>query len=120
MAEIHETGKNGENIAAGYLKDKGYEILATNWRFGKMEIDIIARNKDFIVFVEVKTRHSTSYGEPEMAVTRDKQRFLVRAADAYIQIKKIQLEARFDIVAVVFSSSGTKINHIENAFYPTL
>jgi putative endonuclease len=120
MAEIHTTGKEGENLAVEFLKAKGYKILATNWHFGKMEIDIVAQDNDFIVFVEVKTRHSTLYGEPENAVNRDKQRFLVRAAQAFIEIKKIEWEARFDIISVIFSSTGHNINHIPNAFYPTL
>jgi len=120
MAEHLDFGKQGEETAKNFLVGKGYKILDTNWHFGKMEVDIIATDKNFVVFVEVKTRSSTVYGEPEVAVTRDKQRFLIRAADAYIQKKGLINEARFDIVSVVVAHGKTTINHIEDAFYPTL
>ena len=117
-----ELGKKGEEIAAEYLQKKGYKILETNWRFGKNEIDIVARDNTgrYVVVVEVKSRHSNYGGEPETAVTRDKQRALIRAANAYIRIKNLQDEIRFDIVSILISKEGEKINHIEDAFYPML
>jgi putative endonuclease len=120
MAEHLDLGKEGETIAADYLTKKGYKIIEQNWKFGKNEIDIIARDGKFIVVVEVKTRHSNYFAEPESNVTREKQRILVRAANAYIRYKRLDNEVRFDVVAILIGLDGEKINHIVDAFYPTL
>jgi putative endonuclease len=80
MAEHNELGKQGEEIAQQHLSDKGYKILQCNWRFGSEEIDIIARKDNILVIVEVKTRQTNFFGEPEESVTKKKQKFLVRAA----------------------------------------
>jgi putative endonuclease len=120
MAEHNDIGKAGEVLAQRHLKDKGYKILETNWRHGKDEIDIIATNDQYLVIVEVKTRQSNRLGEPEISVNRDKQRFLVRAADAYVQRHNIDIETRFDIISVLLKSENATINHIVDAFYPTL
>ena len=120
MAEHNETGKAGEEIAVGYLRSKGYTILETNWRWGKNEIDIIAEEKDFLVIVEVKTRHSTDFGEPETFVTMQKQKLLIRAANSYINRHSVKKETRFDIVSIVLKGKNPEINHIPDAFYPTL
>ncbi|MCD4746349.1 MAG: YraN family protein [Bacteroidales bacterium] len=120
MAEHIETGKKGEEIALGFLKKKGYKIIATNWRFGKDEIDIITIDNDCLVIVEVKTRRSNYFGEPEIAVTKKKQKFLIRAANAYIIQKDIDIETRFDIISIIIKTEKYTINHIEDAFYPTL
>ncbi|MCX6234978.1 MAG: YraN family protein [Bacteroidetes bacterium] len=120
MSEIHELGKQGEQFAISHLLKQGYRILEQNWRIGRNEIDIIARDGNFLVIVEVKTRSSSYSGEPEMFVTRQKQKTLIRAANAYIKWHKIDLETRFDIVAIIISSAGIEINHIKDAFYPTL
>lgn len=120
MAEHNELGKQGEEIARQYLSDKGYKILQCNWRFGSDEIDIIAQKNDMLVIVEVKTRQTNFFGEPEEAVTKSKQKFLIRATDMYIKQRNIDMETRFDIVSVVISYGQVMINHIEDAFYPTL
>jgi putative endonuclease len=122
MADNLEFGKKGEELAAAFLRKKGYEILETNWRYGKNEVDIIARDSagKCIVIVEVKSRRSTYGGEPETAVNREKQRALIRAANAYVNSKKIQEEIRFDIVSIVVKAGAEKIDHIVDAFYPTL
>jgi len=120
MAEHNELGKKGEEMAQKYLLKKGYKIVATNWRYIKDEIDIIANHDNFLVIVEVKTRRNDVFGEPEEAVTKKKQKFLVRAADAYVQQKNIQQEVRFDIVSVIVCGTKWQITHIEDAFYPTL
>ena len=120
MAEHNEFGKKGEEIAAEYLQKKGYKILETNWSSGKNEIDIIAREGKYIVVVEVKARHSNFAGEPETAVTRDKQKALIRAANAYVRIMNIDEEVRFDIISILVVKGKEQINHIEDAFYPTL
>jgi len=120
MSEHNDLGQNGEKIALEFLKKKGYEILATNWRFGSDEIDIIAKDKNSLVIVEVKTRSTNIFGEPEISVTKQKQKFLIRAAQNYIVQKNIIEETRFDIVAIVTNAEKVIIHHIEDAFYPTL
>ena len=118
MAEHIELGKKGEEIALRHLAAKKYRILETNWRLGKNEIDIIARDGKYLVVVEVKTRQSNFFAEPETSVTREKQRALIRAANAYVRLKNINDEVRFDIVSVLVSNDKEEINHIEDAFYP--
>ena len=120
MAEHNELGKKGEEIARKYLIEKGYKLIETNWRFGSDEIDIIAYNKNFCVIIEVKTRSNNAFGEPEESVSKQKQKFLIRAANVFVQQRKIENEVRFDIISVLFSGNTQKINHIEDAFYPTL
>ena len=120
MAEHNDLGRLGEEIALKYLHDKGYEIRATNWRFGKDEIDIIAEKEKFLVIVEVKTRRSSVFGEPEVFVNANKQRFLIRATQVYIEKNEINLEARFDIISIILNANTKQVNHIEDAFYPIL
>ena len=120
MAEHNDVGKFGEEMAQNHLLAKGYKIIAKNWRFGKDEIDIVAKHNNFLVIVEVKTRSTDFFGDPEEAVTKKKQKFLVRAADAYINNNKIAEEVRFDIISIVVTGSHWEINHIEDAFYPTI
>ncbi len=120
MAEHNELGTFGEKAAENFLKEKGYEILATNWRFGSDEIDIIARHNGFLVIVEVKTRSTNAFGEPEVAVTKQKQKFLIRATQNYIQQKNIDEETRFDIIAIISKNGKNTIHHIEDAFYPSI
>ncbi len=120
MAEHNDLGKKGEEIALQHLKKKQYTILETNWRYGKDEIDIIAKQNQELVIVEVKTRSSTYLAEPEFAVTKKKQGFLIRAANAYIEKKDLTIECRFDIISIVIYTNKTQLEHIEDAFYPTL
>lgn len=120
MADHNETGDKGEELAEKYLISQGYEILERNWHFGKNEIDIIAIDGKFIVFVEVKTRRSADFGEPEEFVTRAKQRAIIKAANGYIMKKDIDLEARFDIASVLYHGSSYTVKQIKDAFYPTL
>jgi len=118
MAEHNETGKAGEQIAVEYLTAKGFVILERNWRFKKNEVDIIARDGDEIVFVEVKTRHENYLVEPELTVSMKQQRSIINTANHYIISHDIDFEARFDIVSIVLSSQGEKVLHIDGAFYP--
>jgi putative endonuclease len=120
MAESHNLGQKGEDLAADHLKNAGFKILFLNWKWGKHEIDIIAENQEFIVFVEVKTRNDDFRMHPVTAVTKDKQRSIIWAANGYLQRFGIDKEARFDIVTVIKSVDSYKIDHIEGAFYPTL
>jgi putative endonuclease len=120
MSEANELGKQGEEIAVKYLLRQGYTILDKNWRVKHNEIDIIARDKDFVVIVEVKSRSNDAFSEPEEAVTRDKQQALIRAANAYIYRKNIMQDVRFDIISIIHNKNETRVNHIKDAFYPRL
>ena len=119
MAEHNELGKKGEEMARKFLVEKGYEILATNWRYSKDEIDIIARKDNCLVIAEVKTRFSNVFGEPEEFVSNKKQSFLIRAANVYVEKNNITDEVRFDIISVLYHGARWQINHIEDAFYPS-
>ena len=120
MADFHELGKAGEEWAIRHLKNQGYDILETNWRLGHLEVDIIARKGTILAIVEVKSRSTSFFGEPEEFVTRAKQKNLVKAANAYINQKNLDVEARFDIISVLIKGSNYQVYHIEDAFYPTL
>jgi putative endonuclease len=112
-----ETGKRGEDIAALYLKKRGYRLTDRNYRCPLGEIDIVARDGEDVVFVEVKSRKSLDFGEPEAAVNRKKQIKLSKIALTYINENDIDnRNARFDVVAVVFSGKDTQLRHIKNAF----
>ncbi len=116
--EAQDIGNKGENLAVEYLEAKGYTVLATNFRSGKNEVDIIAQHGDIIVFVEVKTRTSSVFGEPFHAVSRDKQRRTIAAANAYMEKHEVMLEARFDIISIVINQDRHRIDHLEEAYYP--
>ena len=119
MAEHNNTGKKGEEMAATFLREKGMTILETNWRFGYLEADIIAKFEKTLVVIEVKTRKSNYFGEPESFVTKQKQKNLIKAANEYIERKNLDLEVRFDIISIVLNDYNA-IKHIEDAFYPLL
>ena len=118
MAEHNDFGKLGEEIAVNYLIGKDYEILERNWRNIHKEIDIIAKDGKFLVIVEVKARQTDEYGEPDIAVTRKKQRLLIAAANAYISRNNLDVETRFDIISIIFKDGEPVIDHIEDAFLP--
>ena len=118
MAKHNELGKRGEELAAQYLTEKGYEILERNWRNIHKEIDIIAKDGETLVIVEVKTRKSDDHGEPDLAVTRQKQTRLIYAANAYIFKYNLDINTRFDIISIVFKDGNPVIEHIEDAFLP--
>jgi putative endonuclease len=119
MAEHNSLGKRGETIAVSHLLANSYSILATNWRCGHMEIDIVSRLKDELIVVEVKTRMAGFLSAPEEAVNTRKQKSMIRAANAFIRKTGLNLDVRFDIITVVCSGQGEYLlSHIENAFYP--
>jgi putative endonuclease len=111
-------GEEGEELAVQYLSGKGYRIIERNWRYKHKEIDIIARDKDELVFVEVKARSGNYFEEPWQSVTRQKQRFLIAAANAYVLKFDLDIESRFDVISVTFLGKQHKIEHIDYAFYP--
>jgi len=111
------TGKEGEKIAAAYLKKNGYRIIEINFRCPIGEIDIIAKEKDDLVFVEVKTRKSIELGYPEQAVGKRKQKRMSQLALWYLQKRKIaDTNARFDVVAVTLIPKKNEVKLIKNAF----
>ncbi len=106
-------GREGEDKACKFLKKKGYKIVERNWRFHKNEIDIIAVDKEEIVFIEVKKRKNLNYGYPEEAVDYHKRKSIIKAARAFVMKKGIEnFRGRFDIVSI----EGNKIRHIKDAF----
>lgn len=116
----HSIGKSGESTAFTHLIKLGFKIREKNWRYGHEEIDLIAENDEFIIFVEVKKRKNNSYGKPEVFVNRKKQQHLIRAANAYLIQKNLEKEARFDIIAISGMDGQEEVVHIPNAFYPVL
>ncbi len=117
MAHHNELGKIGEKLAADFLLNNGYEILARNFIYQKAEVDIIAKNSNMIVCVEVKTRNSDFFGDPQDFVTASKIKNLVKAMDAFVIENDISLETRFDIIAVLKNKKIEQVTHYENAFY---
>ncbi len=116
-----ELGNYGETVAIQYLVGEGYDILAKNFKCRHGEIDIIAKKDDYIIFVEVKTRRSLSYGTPAEAVDRKKQMKYGKIASIYIRNERLfDSSYRFDIIEIYISSCDSyTINHIENAFQLT-
>lgn len=120
MAEHNETGLLGEQLACRFLEDAGYELLERNWKHGRHELDIVARNARELVVVEVKTRSSDKHGQPEEAVKKGKRGRMIRSANAYIEQTASTLPVRFDIISVILHPGGKPyIHHIQDAFYPT-
>lgn len=113
-----ELGVLGEIMAQKHLTNNSYEILDLNWRFHRYELDIVARIKNWIVFVEVKTRENSYAGEPWEAVNRQKQNRIIMAANEYLILKDIELDCRFDIISIVHNSKYSHLEHLEDAFYP--
>ena len=121
MAEHNDLGRLGEQLARDFLIAKGYKILEQNWSCGHKEIDIIAMDGNELVIVEVKTRRVQCLVDPEETVDKLKQRFLIWAAESYVERNNLDVDVRFDIVAIVVDKNNEhRIDHIENAFYPML
>lgn len=117
MAEHNELGKFGEEQAVAYLQQHGYDILETNWTFQKAEIDIIAQKGNRLAVVEVKTRSSIDYGLPQDFVKPKKIQLLVKAINEYVVSNDLDVEVRFDIIAVYKEGEHFKIEHLEDAFF---
>ncbi len=118
MGKHNYLGKRGEQEAVCYLTGKGYRILHTNWRFNRLELDIVAFKENTLVVIEVKTRKSTEYALPHEAVTPLKVLRIVKATHAYIKYFGIDFPVRFDIITLVGEEDSFHIEHLENAFYP--
>ena len=115
--EKKELGKKGEEIALRFLKKNGYHIIEKNYVCKMGEMDIIAKEKDTLVFIEVKTRTSTTFGPPQLAVNSSKQRQLSKVALYFLKEKGIEdVKARFDVVAILLGAKGEEIELIRDAF----
>ena len=116
MAQHNELGQEGEQLAVDFLLKKGYTIRDTNWRYQKAEVDIIAQKGEILVVVEVKTRSTVDFGNPQDFVNPKKIKLLVSAIDEYVTSKGLDVEVRFDIIAIVKQNDTYAIEHIEDAF----
>ncbi len=121
MLNSHERGLSGESHAAGYLEGQGFEILARRWRYGRKEIDLVARRRELVVFVEVKSRSSERFAPIRTSVTAAKQRNLVEAAHGWLAEHDVtgqERQYRFDVIFVRPTGNARKVSveHIEDAF----
>lgn len=110
-------GRQGEEKAAVFLAEEGYEILEHNYRFKKSEVDLICQYKGLLIFVEVKTRSSKAFGHPESFVSENQQEAIIRAAEAYMLKTDWEGGIRFDIIAIYQKGDEEEIVHLEDAFY---
>ena len=117
MTASDRTGRIGEAIARKFLEKTGYIILERNWRHGRAEIDLIFKNKEHLIFGEVKTRSSVAFGYPEASVNEKKRRLYSEAAQAYLEALGYEGEIRFDIIAVVLTKKDVDIRHFKDAFW---
>ena len=117
MAKHNELGKKGEQLAVDFLLKNNYEIVERNYRFDKAEVDIIAKKGSILAIVEVKTRSTADFGNPQDFVKPKQIQRLVKAVDEYVTVNELDVEVRFDIIAIVKEASRFNIEHLENAFY---
>ena len=117
MAEHNELGKLGEELAVEFLRKEGYRILETNWMFQKAEIDILAQKENILAVVEVKTRSSLDFGLPQDFVKPKKIQLLVKAVDAFVSERYLDIQVRFYIIAVHKEDKSFVIEHLIDAFY---
>lgn len=117
MAQHNELGKKGEQLAVDFLLKHGYNIIERNYRFDKAEVDIIAKKNDTLAIIEVKTRSTADFGTPQDFVKPKQIQRLVKAVDEYVTANGLDVEVRFDIIAIVKEGKGFNIEHLENAFY---
>lgn len=115
MAQHLSSGRYGEQLGVDHILKAGYRLMDRNWRYRRWEVDIVAMDGDTLVFIEVKSRSSTDFGEPAEFVDWKKRRNLVKLAEAYIKINRFQGEIRFDIIAVYLKSE--QIEWIKDAFW---
>lgn len=113
-----ELGEYGEELATLHLIKQGYTILERNWFFGKNEVDIICQKKEgVLVVVEVKARNSDFFGDPQSFVSTGKQKSIVKVSNEYVLENDLDVEVRFDIIAVLKNSKQERLEHFEDAFY---
>lgn len=113
-----ELGIYGETLAKNYLIEKGYEVIQCNYRFRKLELDLVCSIDNLLVIVEVKTRFTDEFGEPWKAVTKAKQKQLIKAANFYIEEFDVHQHTRFDVISIVHNDKYSRLEHIIDAFTP--
>lgn len=116
MAKHNELGSLGEEMAVEYLQKNNYTIIERNWRFKKAEIDVIALKNNILAVVEVKTRSSDYFGNPQDFVNQKKIQLLVEAVNEYVNAKNLDVEVRFDIIAITKTQNSFNLEHLEDAF----
>ena len=117
MAEHNDLGNFGEDLAVEFLQKNGYVILERNWTFQKAEIDIIAQKGNILAIVEVKTRSSIDFGLPQDFVKPKKIQLLVKAVNEYVIKKDLDVNVRFDIIAISKKGREFDLEHLEEAFF---
>ncbi|TCL10329.1 putative endonuclease [Roseivirga ehrenbergii] len=110
-------GKKGEDLAVSFLKKKGYQVLHRNFRHKKSEIDIICSKAGLLVFVEVKSRSSKAFGQPESFVSKSQEQSILKASEAFVLNEDWHGDIRFDIIAIYKNGQIEEIEHFEDAFY---
>lgn len=117
MASHNVLGKKGEQLAVDFLVENGYDIIDRNYRFNKAEVDIIAQKEDILAIIEVKTRSTADFGSPQDFVKPKQIKNLVKAVNEYVTVNCLDVEVRFDIIAIVKEKKEFKIEHLEDAFF---
>ena len=117
MAQHNQLGSEGEELAVDFLLKNDYEIIERNYRFDKAEVDIIAKKKEVLAIIEVKTRSTADFGNPQDFVKPKQIQRLVKAVDEYVTANDLDVEVRFDIIAVYKEGANFKIEHLEDAFF---
>ena len=117
MAQHNELGKKGEQLAVDFLLKNNYDIVERNYRFDKAEVDVIAQKEGVLAIIEVKTRSTSDFGDPQDFVKPKQIQRLVKAVDEYVTVNDLDVEVRFDIIAIVKEGKGFNIEHLKNAFY---
>jgi putative endonuclease len=121
MGKHNELGQKGEDLAARYLSEKGFQILERNWRHGRAELDIIACDGETLVFVEVKTRSDDIFERPENAVNTRKRGLMIKAAIGYLHKSGYDKAIRFDVVSIILrGGKEAQIDYFRDAFFPEL
>ena len=116
MAQHNELGEKGEQLAVDYLLEQGYSIVEKNYRYQKAEVDIIAKKENVLIAVEVKTRSTNEFGNPQDFVNQKKIKLLVSAMDNYVVENELDTEVRFDVIAITKEGNVFNIEHLEDAF----
>lgn len=120
MTSTHIKGSTAENLAQQHLISRGWKILATNWHAGHLELDIVARDGNELVIVEVKSRYGSGFAHPSEAITNKQIKRIIDAAETWINTNNSMLETRFDLIIIVFNGDNFELMHYPNAFFPSL
>ena len=116
MAKHNDLGSLGETLAVEFLQKNNYRIIERNWRFKKAEVDVIAQKENVLAVVEVKTRSSDYFGNPQDFVNQKKIKLLTEAINEYVISRDLDVEVRFDIIAITKNKNNFDIEHLEDAF----